>query len=728
MARANEQDNFIDQPSEDIIDLADEQGAPIRQPSSGGPSSLAAIFGRLRALFTGWFFLLGGVVISFAVLVWLLTIDVQRADEEAKYIEQSSQLLMLSQRIAKDARESVSGRASAADVTTIDEAFKNLKTSRDEFDKILNVLVRGDANVGIPPSPPEFLTARTENRKPGVLAAVTEIWVGQENAEGGIRAAIDQILAQEQTLNDTFVQVTAINQLTPLLLTISDELIEAGQAAGMKQQYLYLAGRQGMLSQRIAKNVNLYAQVGMEATMAASEFQRDAKLFKETQTQLKPGVPPAARVKLEEMAQTFDELNQHIEKLLANADQLFISQRASQTVFEESNDLLDTSRELVAAYTQLGQARVASRTAAGIAGVLSLLFMFLLIRKLVVDARERARSSMEQNRQTQDAILKLLDEMGDLADGDLSIQPEVTEQITGAIADSINYAVREMRNLVTRIKNAAHQVAVNAEVSRQTATELTEAALRQAAQISETTERVKAMARSMADMSKSAEKSAEVAQGSLSTAKRGSEAVQNTIRGMDEMREQIQETAKRIKRLGESSQQIGEIVELINDIAEQTNILSLNAAIQAAMAGEAGRGFAVVADEVQRLAERSAEATKQIAELVKTIQADTNEAVASMEQATNGVVETTRLADAAGRALGEIESVSEQLSSLIVSISRDAQKQSETATVVSGSMAKIQETTSLTSTGTRQTAESIGKLSDLARELQASVAGFKLPA
>jgi len=232
----------------------------------------------------------------------------------------------------------------------------------------------------------------------------------------------------------------------------------------------------------------------------------------------------------------------------------------------------------------------------------------------------------------------------------------------------------------------------------------------------------------MSDMSATASRSAEVAQGSVATAKRGALAVQDTIRGMDQMREQIQETAKRIKRLGESSQQIGEIVELINDIAEQTNILSLNAAIQAAMAGEAGRGFAVVADEVQRLAERSGEATKQIADLVKTIQADTNEAVAAMEQTTRGVVEGTRLADAAGQALGEIESVSEQLSELIVGIARVAQHNSEMATAVSQNMGQIQEATTLTSTGTRQTAESIGKLSELARELQASVAGFKLPA
>ncbi len=710
MARARANRSVIDTSSEDIIDLSEEHVARSIGDEFGGAAKRkrASRAGGTKGLFFGFAFLLGGLVLSIVAVVWLLAVNTQRAERESKYVEQSSQLLMLSQRIAKDARESVLGQQ---------VAFKTLKESRDRFEAIVNMLENGNTEIGLPPTPPEVAPA---------LSEVTKLWAPKGGE--GLRAQVDQIISQEKPLFAMRDHVLAINQMSPLLLAVSDEIVELGAKAGMKQEYLYIASRQGMLSQRIAKDVNLFSQGGNEAAVAAAQFGKDAKLFKDSDARLHGVAPPSVAEKLNEASAIFGEMNKHVEGILGSAAELFVSQRASQQIFEQSEPLLRKARALVDGYTSLGRARATLQYAIVGLGLAALTFLILLTRKLVVDARDRERATAEQSRQTQDAILKLLDEMGDLADGDLTIQPEVTEQITGAIADSINYAVREMRSLVTRIKSTAQQVAMASEQSRQTATELTEAALRQAAQITETTEKVKAMARSMSDMSKSAEKSAEVAQGSVATAKRGAEAVQNTIRGMDEMREQIQETAKRIKRLGESSQQIGEIVELINDIAEQTNILSLNAAIQAAMAGEAGRGFAVVADEVQRLAERSAEATKQISDLVKTIQADTNEAVASMEQATNGVVEATRLADAAGQALGEIESVSEQLSDLIVSISRDAHVQSETATDVSGSMAKIQETTTLTSSGTRQTAESIGKLSDLARELQASVAGFKLPA
>ncbi len=700
----------IEQPSEDIIDLADER---IAVPGGSGEAYVDVgagrgnLLGGLTGLFGGLPFLLGGMVLAIIAMVWLLVVNIQRSEREAKYIEQSSQLLMLSQRIAKDAREAVLGQT---------VAFKTLKESRDRFEAIVTNLRDGNEALGIPPSPPEAQA---------LLDKVIKLWAPKPNE--GIGAYVNQILSQEKALSALPDQVLAINQLSQLLLAVTDEIVELGAKHGMKQEHLYLAARQGVLSQRIAKDVNLFYQGGNEAAVAAAQFGKDAKLYKDTDARLRAVVPKPVLAKLDEASQIFNEIDTHVEGILGNAAELFVSQRASQQIFKQSDPLLKAARELVDSYEQLGAARAWLQTAIIGTGLAALAFFLLFARKLVVDARERARASAEQNRQTQDAILKLLDEMGNLADGDLTIQPEVTEQITGAIADSINYAVREMRSLVTRIKNAAQQVAVASEESRQTAIELTEAALRQAAQITETTERMKAMARSMEEMSKSAERSAEVAQGSVATAKRGAQAVQDTIRGMDEMREQIQETAKRIKRLGESSQQIGEIVELINDIAEQTNILSLNAAIQAAMAGEAGRGFAVVADEVQRLAERSAEATKQIAELVKTIQADTNEAVSSMEQATNGVVQATRLADAAGQALGEIESVSEQLSNLIVAIARDAGRQSQSATEVSESMAKIQDTTNMTSSGIRRTAESIGRLSDLARELQASVAGFKLP-
>lgn len=374
-----------------------------------------------------------------------------------------------------------------------------------------------------------------------------------------------------------------------------------------------------------------------------------------------------------------------------------------------------------------GASAVADNTALwfAVGGIVMVAIIAIL---MVRDTRKQLAEQATQNERNQAAILQLLDEIADLAEGDLSIHASVTENFTGAIADSINFAIDQMRGLVSNINHLSVQVAKAASETQATAADLASAAENQAKQIGAASQAINEMAVSIDHVSSNAAESAAVAERAVEIANKGADVVQDTITGMDTIRGQIQETAKRIKRLGESSQEIGDIVSLINDIADQTNILSLNAAIQASMAGDAGRGFAVVADEVQRLAERSAEATKQIADLVKTIQADTNEAVASMEQATNGVVQATRLADAAGQALGEIESVSEQLSNLIVTMSRDAQQQYESATVVSSSMAKIQETTNLTSSGTRQTAEAIGKLSDLARELQASVSGFKLPA
>jgi twitching motility protein PilJ len=361
------------------------------------------------------------------------------------------------------------------------------------------------------------------------------------------------------------------------------------------------------------------------------------------------------------------------------------------------------------------------------AGGLCLVLVAVLAVSLNAQVKQIQGGAQLQTQRTQDAILRLLDEMSALADGDLTIETTVTEDVTGAIADSVNYTIEALRDVVTTINKTSEQVARGTDESLATAQQLTQASQTQTQQILATTDVINKMVRSIQQVAGNAAQAAEVAQRSVQVAHNGSEAVRRTIQGMDGIREQIQETSKRIKRLGESSQEIGNIIELITDIAEQTNTLALNASIQAAMAGEAGRGFAVVADEVQRLAERSANATKQIEALVRTIQADTNEAVISMEKSTSGVVSGARLAENAGQALDEIEQVSGQIAQLVQDISNASRQQNTEAERVSQTMTSIRAITEQTAQGTRATGEAISRLAQLAMQLKQSVAGFRLP-
>ncbi len=359
--------------------------------------------------------------------------------------------------------------------------------------------------------------------------------------------------------------------------------------------------------------------------------------------------------------------------------------------------------------------------------VVTIVLVAALAFVMVRDTRRRLVEQASQNERNQAAILQLLDELADLAEGDLTVHASVTENFTGAIADSINYAIDQMRVLVSKIKSVSVQVSKAASQTQDTALNLEKAADTQALQIGQASNEISEMAVSIDQVSGHATESAAVANRAVEIASKGSQVVHGTINGMDNIRGQIQETAKRIKRLGESSQEIGDIVSLINDIADQTNILSLNAAIQASMAGDAGRGFAVVADEVQRLAERSSAATKQIAALVKTIQTDTNEAVISMEQTTTEVVSGAKQAQDAGVALEEIESVSTSLAALIRNISEATIQQAKSATEVSKTMSVIKEITDQTVENTGATSKSIGELTTMANEMHKSVEGFRLP-
>jgi twitching motility protein PilJ len=493
---------------------------------------------------------------------------------------------------------------------------------------------------------------------------------------------------------------------------------------------------QSWIAERIGRNVDKMLRGDADAATAADQFNTDANVYGRMLRGMKEGdsmmhiskvTDASARVSLDKITKLYEGVNKSVQEMFEGSSTLFRARQASDSLLNESPQLLQALTDITDNINGLSNSRGFNSNLSIFFAVIFLASLFYFGWNQYRGATRRAAGTAETNERNQTAILRLLDELADLADGDLTTTATVTEDFTGAIADSINFTIDQLRILVARINETAVNVSAAAQETQQTALHLAEASEHQAQEIAGASAAVNEMAVTIDQVSANAAESAAVAERAVSIAGNGAKVVQNTIHGMDTIREQIQDTSKRIKRLGESSQEIGDIVSLINDIADQTNILALNAAIQASMAGDAGRGFAVVADEVQRLAERSAAATKQIEALVKTIQNDTNEAVISMEQTTSEVVRGARLAQDAGVALEEIENVSSSLAELIQNISNAARQQASSAGHISNTMNVIQEITTQTSAGTSATAQSIGNLAEMALDLRESVAGFKLP-
>jgi twitching motility protein PilJ len=662
--------------------------------------------------------------VSFLAVVAVIALDNRLATNGTLQTEIVGDTLMHTQRLAKAAPNAVAGNAGA---------FVELKESRDAIASNLEALTNGDDLRGLSPSSQEIQPT---------LARLGDRWKTSQSAASAI-------LANEKALLAFGDVIKRINASTPRLQQLTEEIAGLKLANGASGREIAAAGQLVTLTQRVGRSATQMVAGTAANQELALTLGRDVNQFRDLAQGLLSGSEalrlPAAtdgdtRARLQEVLKLYGELQTSIGGALGGLQAIVQSKEAQLAILSDSEQLRQMATELGSLYNKEQTTRRLNFFIMGVFALAVLLSAFAIVKVLLEDTRSRAAEAevqraqaerLEQdakrtNEQNQAAILRLMNELQEVADGNLTVQATVSEDITGAIADSVNYTVEELRGLVGRINNTAEQVSSASTQARDIATRLLTASEAQSQEIKDTGDKVLRMAAQINDVSKGAAESAKVARTSLDAAERGQRAVFNQISGMNEIREQIQETAKRIKRLGESSQEIGEIVELITDITEQTNVLALNAAIQAASAGEAGRGFSVVAEEVQRLADRSAEAAKQIGALVRTIQTDTQDAVAAMEKSTQGVVEGTKLSDSAGNALADIGHVSRQLAELIERIASTTNDQAQSAGGVAQSIERILSVTEQTSHGTRQAAQSIGQLATLARELKASVARFRV--
>ncbi len=645
-------------------------------------------------------------------------------DRAAQQVAATGQALMQAQRVAKSGTQALLG---------VPHAFIELKNSVQVFASNARGLAQGDAALNLVPV--------KESYQADVQAMLKQAETTEKNAKA--------VLKQEDVLIKVAQALRNVNQQSSALLDLSETVGSLLIQDKIIREEIEAITQMGMLTQRIGKSANEFQSIEGVNPEAVFLLGKDLNTFQEIVKGLltgneELGLPgtanPQARLQLTTLLAQYEATRADAETILSNLQGLVSAREAQSAVVGDSEPLrekLEALQQRLSADAGVGLVQLA------VLGGLALIVLLSgigIARVALLDSRQRQQQAEQQQREArlqeqeakrindanQAAILRLMNELQNLADGDLTQEATVTEDITGAIADSVNYTVEELRLLVGSVQKTASQVVDTTTQVDNTSAQLLAISTEQLREIRGTGQAILDMAQRITEVSAQAQSSAEVANQSLLSAEQGQKAVQDTIGGMNAIRDQMQETSKRIKRLGESSQEIGEITELISDITEQTNVLALNAAIQAASAGEAGRGFSVVAEEVQRLAERSGEATRQIATLVRTIQTDTQDTVAAMERATLGVVEGARLSDSAGAALAEIHSVSRRLAQLIDEISKTTQHEASLANEVADDIQHIFVVTEQTGEGTRSTAEQVRELARMAQELRQSVTRFRI--
>ena len=664
--------------------------------------------------------LLFAVVLLAAVVFFVLN----KTERLGQQVAASGQALMQSQRLAKSVSQALIGNPAA---------FAEVKDSADVLARNVRGFKDGNPEMG--------LVALGQEYEGQLGELMPKVDVAERNAA--------VVLSQQKILTQVGDALRSINRQSSDLLEIAETVSSLKLQLGAPPTEISAAGQLVMLTQRIGKSANEFLTMEGVSPEAVFLLGKDLNTFKEiaegllngsAELRLKATSDPQIRERLTALLKLYEQTRTDAGAILGNLQGLVAAREAQAAVIADSEPLrsgLESLQDKLSDGSGLGGMELIAMVASALFALAcgsALAYVQLQEsrqRQRIAEGQRVAAESQQQdakrvNDANQAAILRLMNELQTVAEGDLTQEATVTEDITGAIADSVNYTVEELRSLVGNVQATATRVAQTTSAVESTSTELLAASTEQLREIRETGQSVLDMAQRINQVSGQAQESARVARSSLQAAESGLQAVQDAIGGMNAIRDQIQETSKRIKRLGESSQEIGEITELISDITEQTNVLALNAAIQAASAGDAGRGFSVVAEEVQRLAERSADATRQIAALVKAIQTDTQDAVAAMERSTQGVVEGAKLSDNAGTALSEIDRVSRRLAELIEQISNATLREAESANEVAGNIQHIFAVTEQTGEGTRSTAAQVRELSAMAEELRQSVARFKI--